>query len=128
MQGKCKLLESIPGIGRLTATEIYSMVVDIDRFTSAERFRSYFVMAPTVKNSGGKTNIGHMTKRGDRMMRKILHRSVFIHMRNNPEGHISRFYEKAVSRMGKKKALTTAANKFLDLIYAVLKRGTPLHA
>lgn len=128
MQNECKLLESIPGIGRLTATEICSMVVDIDRFTSAGRFRSYFGMAPAVKNSGGKTNIGHLTKRGDRMMRKILYRAVFVHMRFNPEGHISRFHEKAVSRMGRKKALTAAANKFLDLIYAVLKRGTPFHA
>ena len=82
-------------------------------------------MAPKVSDSGGKQHHGHITKMGDRMVRRILYRIVFTHMINHSDGHVRKYYDACVTRMGKAKARTAAANKLLDIIYAVLVRGTP---
>lgn len=120
-----KLLRSIKGFGELSAIQMMSAIVDINRFETQGQFKSYFGLAPSVRDSGGKQHHGHITKMGDPMVRHILYRAVFVHMRSFPEGHISRYYEACVKRMGKSKARTAAACKLLDLVYAVLKRGTP---
>ncbi len=122
-----ELLSSIPGIGSLTAIQLMSMIGDIDRFPTQGGFRSYFGMAPSVRDSGGTQHHGHITKRGDKMMRRILYRSIFTHMRFCPGGRIKKYYDSAVNRMGKPKARTAAANKLLDVIYAILKRRAPFH-
>lgn len=120
-----ELLTSIPGIGRLTAVQIMSMIVDIDRFETADRLRAYFGMATRVRDSGGKTSHGHITKKGDAMMREILGRVLNTYLNSRPNDSISAYYNSHVGAMGKKKARTACMNKLLDLIFAVLKRGTP---
>ena len=124
-EDEVKLLSSIPGIGELSAVQLMSAVVDIGRFETQSRFRSYFGLAPKVSDSGGKQHHGHITKMGDPLVRHVLYRVVFTHMRCVPQGHISRYYESCVKRMGKRKARTAAACKLLDLIFAILKRSTP---
>lgn len=124
-EDEVKLLSSVPGIGKLSATQLMSAVVDISRFETQGRFKSYFGMAPKVRDSGGKEHHGHITKMGDPMVRRILYRVIYTHMRSAPNGHISRYYESCVRRMGKGKARTAAACKLLDLVFAILKRGTP---
>jgi len=48
------LLMGIMGIGRRTAVQMMSMIVDIKRFEDAEKICAYFGMVPGVRNSGGK--------------------------------------------------------------------------
>lgn len=125
MADEVELLSSIPGIGGLSAIQLMSAIVDIDRFPTKGQFRSFFGLAPIVKNSEGKQHHGHITKMGDRMVRHTLYRAIYIYMNNCPNGHIKRYYESCISRMCKSKARTAAANKLLNLIHAILKRGTP---
>lgn len=119
------LLESIPGVGTVTAVEIMSMIVDISRFPTADKMRGYFGMASRVRDSGGKECHGHITKQGDPMMRSILTRVLNVYMLHRPKDSVSIYYQTHVDSMGKKKARMAAMNKLLDLIFAVLKRGTP---
>lgn len=65
------LLSTIPGIGEITAVMLMSMIIRVDRFPSADSMRSYFGMAPRVRDSGETVKHGHITKRGDPMMRSI---------------------------------------------------------
>ena len=125
MNDEVRLLDSIPGIGMLSAVQLMSAIVDISRFPTQGQFRSYFGLAPKVKDSGGKMHHGHITKMGDKMVRHILYRVIYTHMNACPNGHIKRYYDACFARMGKSKARTAASNKLLDLIYAILRRGTP---
>ena len=59
-----KLFTTISGIGSLTAVQIISMTVSIDRFQTADKMRSYFGMAVSVKDSSGKEKHGHITRKG----------------------------------------------------------------
>jgi transposase len=115
-----ELLSEIPGIGRQTAIQIMSMIIDIDRFDDPEKFCSYFGMVPKVRDSGGSEHHGRMTKKGDRMMRMIMERATESHV-HNCNSTVTRYYKKTVKRMGTKKALITASRKMMSMIYSILK-------
>lgn len=120
-----RLLTSFPGIGTTTAAQICSMIVDIDRFETADRMRSYFGMAPKVKDSGESVKHGHITRRGDPMMRKVLGRVVSQMMVRAPDDSIARYRESHRGAMRPGMLIVACMNKLLDIIFAVLKRGTP---
>ena len=117
-----ELLCGIPGIGRQTAVQIMSMIVDVNRFADAEKLCAYFGMVPRVRDSGGKEHHGRMTKNGDRRMRMILERVTESHVRNC-NSSLTQYYKRKRDEMGTKKALITASRKMLSVIYAVLKSG-----
>ena len=122
-----ELLESIPGIGRQTAVQIMSMIVDVSRFKDPEKMCAYFGMAPRVRDSGGKEHHGEMTKKGDPMMRSIVERITLSHVRFC-DSTITAYYRRKSKEMGINKALMSAARKMLAVIHAVLVRGTPFTA
>lgn len=116
-----ELLEHIPGVGRQTAVQLMSMIVDIDRFEDSEKFCAYFGMVPRVRDSGGKEHHGKLTKNGDRMMRALMERVTESHVRNC-DSFITDFYRRLCPRMGTKKALITTSRKMLMTVFAVLKK------
>ena len=116
-----ELLAEIPGIGRQTAVQLMSMIVDINRFESSEKISAYFGMVPRVRDSGGKENHGRMTKKGDSMMRSILERCVLSHMRFC-DSSVKDFYNRKKSEIGTKKALVASARKLLTIIFTILKQ------
>ena len=118
-----ELLSSIPGMGRQSAVQVMSMIVDINRFQDAEKFCAYFGMVPRVRDSGGKERHGRMTKNGDRMMRMIMERVTESHVRFC-DSSVTRYYKRKCTEMGTKKALITASRKMLMVIFAMLKSGT----
>ena len=118
-----ELLSEIPGIGRQTAVQIMSMIIDVNRFPDSEKLCAYFGMVPRVRDSGGKERHGKLSKNGDKMMRSVMERVTESHIRNC-DSSVTAYYRRIEPRMGRKKALITASVKMLEVIYAVLKRGT----
>ena len=121
------LLESIPGVGRQTAVQLMSMIVDPNRFPDSEKFCAYFGMVPRVRDSGGKEHHGKLTKTGDRMMRSIMERVTSSHVRFC-DSSVTRYFKAKEAEMGTKKAMVTASRKMMTMILAILKRGTPFRA
>jgi transposase len=122
-----QLLESIPGIGRQTAVQLMSMIIDVGRFQDPEKLCAYFGMVPRVRDSGGKEHHGRMTKNGDPMMRSIIERITLSHVRFC-DSTITAYFQRKSKELGIKKALMSAARKMLAVIHAVLTRGTPFTA
>lgn len=118
------LLESIPGIGRQTAVQLMSMIIDPNRFEDAEKFKAYFGMVPRVRDSGSSEHHGHRTKAGDPMMRFIIERVTSVHV-CNCDSSITRYYNAKKKEMGVKKALVNSTGKMMTMILTILKRGTP---
>lgn len=119
-----KLLESIPGIGRQTAIQMMSMIIDPNRFENSEKFRAYFGMVPRVRDSGGSEHHGHRTKAGDPMMRFIIERVTSIHV-HTCNSSITKYYNAKKKEIGVKKAMVNSSSKMMTMILAILKRGTP---
>ena len=122
-----ELLESIPGIGRQTAVQLMSMIIDFARFADPEKLCAYFGMVPRVRDSGGKEHHGKMTRAGDPMMRSIIERITLSHIRFC-DSSIAAYFRRKAKEMGIKKALMSAARKMLAVIHAVLTRRTPFTA
>ena len=118
------LLESIPGVGRQTAVQLMSMIVDPNRFPDSEKFCAYFGMVPRVRDSGGKEHHGKLTKTGDKMMRSIMEMVTSSHVRFC-DSSVTRYFKAKEAEMGTKKAMVTASRKMMTMILAILKRGTP---
>ena len=114
-----RLLAEIPGIGKQTAVQIMSMIIDIRRFPDPEKLCAYFGLVPRVRDSGGKEHHGKMTKNGDKMMRMIMERVTLSHMRSC-DSSITAYFNRKRGEMGQKKALITASRKMLTVIHAVL--------
>ena len=65
-------LNSIPGIGDLTATALVAFVGDVHRFRSGRHFASYLGLVPREFSSGEMQHRGRITKRGDTYLRMLL--------------------------------------------------------
>ena len=68
---------------------------------------------------------GPCSNKGDSMMRGILGRTLNQFIMHAKDSSVMRYYDSHVDSTGKKKARITTMNKILDIIFAVLKRGTP---
>lgn len=120
-----QLLQSIPGIGKTSASALVAHIGDITRFSSPEKLTAYIGMDCRVHESG--TSIhgkGYISKRGNKYLRSLLFNAAFIARQHNPD--LKRFFELKVGE-GKHYfvALCAVERKLIHLIYAVWKRGTP---
>ena len=67
-----KRLETIPGIGVITASALAATVSDPRQFTSGRQFAAWLGLTPRANSSGGKARLGHISKMGDRNLRRLL--------------------------------------------------------
>jgi transposase len=65
-------LQTIPGVGLLTATALVAFVGDVFRFASGRRFASYLGLTPRESSSGPRRRLGAISKRGDSYLRCLL--------------------------------------------------------
>ena len=67
-----KRLETIPGIGYITASALAASVTDPHRFTSGRQFAASLGLTPKADSSGGRERMGRISKMGDRYLRRLL--------------------------------------------------------
>jgi len=65
-------LETIPGIGLLSATAIAATVTDPSHFKSGRQFAAWLGLTPREHSSGGRQRLGRISKQGDRYLRTLL--------------------------------------------------------
>ena len=65
-------LETIPGIGLITATALAASVPDPTVFKSGRQFAAYLGLVPRQNSSGGKDRLGHISKMGNGYLRRLL--------------------------------------------------------
>jgi transposase len=65
-------LASIPGIGPINATLMAATVPDARQFRSGREFAAWIGLVPKERSSGGKQRLGHISKRGNPYMRRLL--------------------------------------------------------
>jgi transposase len=65
-------LETIPGIGIITATALAASVPDPAVFKSGRQFSAFLGLVPRQNSSGGKDRLGRISKMGDGYLRRLL--------------------------------------------------------
>jgi transposase len=72
LRAASKRLETIPGVGFITATAIAATVTDPTHFKSSRQFAAWLGLTPKQNSSGGKERLGGISKMGDRYLRTLL--------------------------------------------------------
>ena len=65
-------LETIPGIGPITASAIAATVTDASLFKSGRQLAAWLGLVPRQNSSGGKERLGRISKQGDPYIRRLL--------------------------------------------------------
>lgn len=117
-EGQVKLLEGIPGIGRLTAMHLLTELGDTSRFRRLDELCSYIGLVPSMRSSGDKEAIGGMTNRGRGSLRVSLVESAWVAVRKDPA--LMAKFEQLSKVMQKNKAIIRISRKLLSRIRHVL--------
>jgi transposase len=65
-------LETIPGVGIISATALAASVPDPSAFKSGRQFAAFLGLVPRQNSSGGKDRLGHISKMGNGYLRRLL--------------------------------------------------------
>ena len=82
------LLQTIPGIGPITASAIVATVGTDRQFGNGRDFAAWLGLTPLNRSSGEKERLGRISKMGDRYIRRFLVLGMMSRMRqitSNPE-------------------------------------------
>ena len=118
-------LMTIPGIGTIGATALAATVTDPHQFRSGRQFAAWLGLTPLQKSSGGKERLGHITKMGDKYLRKLLvvgMTAVVRHAKNKPETVDPRLLA-LLARKPVRLVTVALANKTARIVWAVMVRG-----
>ena len=113
------LLQSIPGIGPLTAATIITEVGDIHRFAHFNHFNSWLGLKPMSHSSGENDHRGHLTYRANHVVRSALVESSWTLVRKDPA--IGLFFHRKMMQIGPKRAIIAVARKLASRLYHVWK-------
>ena len=126
------LLQSLRGIGFLTAVVLIAEMGDFKLFSSPKKLYAYFGLDPAVKQSG-KLNGDkvHMSKRGSSLARRVLHMAALNNVKVdkgsgtpvNPV--VYDYYTRKCSGKKKPVAMGAVMHKICNIIFAMLRDNKP---
>jgi transposase len=118
-------LQSIPGIGPITATALAASVGDGRQFRHGRDLAAWLGLPPGQHSSGGKDRLLGMSKRGDRYLRTLLIHGAraVIQTAANKTDPRSRWIVGVVTRRHKNVAAVALANKNARIAWALIVRG-----
>lgn len=123
-------LQTIPGIGPISASAIVATVGSAAEFRNGRQFAAWLGLTPRQCSSGGKNRLGHISKRGDAYLRMLLvlgARSVLQTARRHTD-RLSRWVQSIHARCGYHKAIVAVAAKNARIVWALMakkERFTP---
>lgn len=115
-----------PGIGPITASALVATVGNGHDFRNGRQFSAWLGLVPRQYSTGGKTRLGHITKRGDPYLRTLLvmgARSVLQRAYRETDP-ISRWALALQQRRGYHRACVAIAAKNARVAWALLAKGT----
>lgn len=116
-----RILLSITGIDVFAAMLISSEIVDVRRFSTPWKLVSYAGLAPSTRESAGKTMTGRITKQGSPSLRWILVQCALVAIKY--DCRLRTFYMRIKNRKGHGKAIVATAKELLVIIWYMLTRN-----
>ena len=121
-------LQELPGVGPLTASAIVASVGAAHEFDNGRQFAAWLGLVPRQYSTGGKTRLGHITRRGDPYLRTllILGARAVLHNAGRHEHRLARWALSVRDRRGYHRACVAIAAKNARILWALLARDEPL--
>lgn len=116
-------LQSIPGIGEVTAPVILAEIGDINNFSTPSKLTAFAGIDPSENQSGNKKSTDEKTsKRGSPYLRHAIYQAAFIASNNDPVMH-NYYLKKRAEGKHHYVALAGVERKLLGIIFHVLKEN-----
>jgi transposase len=128
-------LDTIPGIGAVTAAVLTAFLLDIERFENPGKLVAYIGVLPIEMSSGvdrdGTPRASRryvMSKRGNDLVRRYLWMAALSAVQVNPA--VRGLYQRVVAKHPEHKAIAIghAMRKLLHLVFALWKTDKPFDA
>ncbi len=117
-------LETIPGIGPITATALAATITDPAIFKSGRELAAWIGLVPRQNSSGGKERLGRISKQGDHYLRWLLvagSMSVIRHAKRR--GTANPWLAELIACKPTKVAAVALANKIARVAWVLLRDG-----
>jgi transposase len=120
----CRRLETIPGIGFITATALAATVVDAKVFRSGRQFAAWLGLVPRQHSTGGKERMGGISKMGDRYLRHLLvvGATAIVRYTRRKATAVSVWANQLLERKPARLVTVAVANKMARIAWAVMAR------
>jgi transposase len=119
-------LQTMPKVGRIASLTFVAAVDDVHRFASSRKLVGYTGLAPTVRQSGQRTEHGSISREGRRELRgvwlQIAHQVARDSSRQTQP--LRRWYRRVAAKRGAKTALVALTRRLLVIAYQLLKTET----
>lgn len=118
-------IQTMPGIGPLTASAITASVACGHEFANGRQFAAWLGLVPRQHSTGGKAKLGHITKRGDAYLRTLLMLGARAVLQSAPQksDRLSRWAMALRARRGYYRAIIAVAAKNARIIWALLAKN-----
>ena len=123
-------LETIPGIGPITASAIAATITDANLFRSGRELAAWIGLVPRQSSSGGKERLGHITKKGDSYIRRLLvvGAHAVLKVARHKEIPTTQWAAALLARKPYKLAAVACANKMARIVWALLTKSETYRA
>ena len=125
-----KAASTLLGVGPVTASAVVATVGDFKQFNNGAQFGAWIGLTPRQHSSGGKSNLGGITKRGDTYLRTLLIQGAksAVMTAHRRQDRISQWVAALRERSGWQKAVVALANKNARILWAVMTKGEAFDA
>ncbi len=123
-------LETIPGVGIITATALAASVPDPSVFRSGRQFAAWLGLVPRQNSTGGKERLGRVSKMGNRYLRRLLVVGATSVTRRAPttDTRTGAWVRSLLERKPTRLVTVAIANKTARTAWALLAKGETYRA
>jgi len=105
---------SIKGVTPFLALAFMADVGEINRFKNVRGFNAYMGVVPSVKSSGGKTKMGHITRQSRKLARTLFTQPIY-HIANSSDFMLE-FYDGVKTRRGAGRSRIAVIRKVFNIM------------
>lgn len=118
-------LMQVLGIGKLSASALLMKAHEGNSYRNGRHFAAALGLVPKHEGTGGKVQLGRISKRGDRYLRSLLihgARAVAAQIKDKDDA-LSRWLRRLIAERGMNKAVVALANKNARIAWAMMSSG-----
>lgn len=122
-------VQEIAGVGIITADAVCASVGNAHDFRNGRQFAAWIGLTPRQYSSGGKTQLGRISRRGDAYLRSLLvqgaRSTLQATLKKAPDklNRMQQWIMRLYGRVGYHKTLVAIANKHARQLWALLAKG-----
>lgn len=127
----CRRLQTIPGVGPITASALIATIGDPARFRTGRSLAAWVGLTRRANSTGGRDKGGPISKQGDQYLRRLFVQgaAAVVRAAHNPRATSpTPWLRSLLARKKAKAAIIAQANKMVRIAWAVLVSGQEYRA